>query len=146
MKLIIPLLVFEALSACVDYPSSDPPLYCDSVVTWPVSDTIANNVFEQNRYAMELYRNLKQRYLDLSTKDPTLDCLAVAYQFYCSHAFPYCTDTEPTRGVCHFLCAIWKDRCPKEPHAFFCSNNETSHCSNAVSLMSSLLLIYLSFI
>lgn len=80
--------------------------------------------------------------MDPNSNEPTLDCLAIAQEFYCAYSFPYCTDTEPNRGVCNFLCDLWKNRCPAEPYDLYCGNNESTKCSNAADYLVGMLILF----
>lgn len=130
MKQTIFLALFSLVySKCVEYEASNPPYYCEDIVTWDVSEAIYEDRWNLNKQAYQLYYTLKTKYEDLDSADPTLNCLAVARKFYCSYNFPYCTDDEDERGVCDFLCDIWETRCPKEEYKKYCKNSESSRCS-----------------
>lgn len=135
MIFIVVPLVF--VSACSDYEANNPAFYCDDIVHWPVSSSVQSSAWTLNKKAYSLYFDLKTRYLDKNdTNAPSLSCLAVARQFYCAYSFPYCKDSvnEPERGVCTFLCDIWKNRCPDEPYDIFCKNKASTDCSFSVLL------------
>lgn len=59
MRFVFVILLHQVLSACIKYTPNNPQFYCDDIVSWPVSDEVWENRFEQNRQALELYRNLK---------------------------------------------------------------------------------------
>lgn len=117
--------------ACATYEPNNPAYYCDDIVLWPVATDIQENAWTYTKKAFSLYHDLKTRYLEGSANSPSLSCLAVAREFYCAYSFPYCADdiNESKRGVCSFLCQIWKDRCPNEDYETFCANSVGTQCS-----------------
>ena len=135
--MIFIVVSFVLVSACSDYEPNNPAFYCDDIVHWPVSSSVQSSAWALNKKAYSLYFDLKTRYLDKNdTNSPSLSCLAVARQFYCAYSFPYCKDdvNEPERGVCTFLCDIWKNRCPDEPYNIYCKNKASTDCSFSVFL------------
>lgn len=131
------MLCLGMISACSDYVANNPAFYCDDIVQWPVSSRVQSNAWTLNKQAYSLYFDLKTRYLDNNdTNAPSLSCLAVARQFFCAYSFPYCKDdiNESERGVCSFLCDIWKNRCPDEPYDLYCKNKASTDCSFSVYL------------
>lgn len=130
-----------AYAACYDYQANNPPLYCDNQVSWSISDTL--DPWVQSHQAFQHYHRLKESYLAQNDSSPTLDCLAIAQQFYCAYEFPYCdSEEEPTRGVCSFLCDLYKTRCPADDYDYFCANREDIKCSFSLYFaLSSLLLV-----
>jgi len=129
LRALLPLTRLLLLSAtCYDYQARDPPLYCDNQVTWSISDTL--DPWVQSHQAFQHYHRLKEAYLASNGTSPTVDCLAIAQQFYCAHQFPYCdSEQEPSRGVCSFLCELYKLRCPAEDYDYFCATKEDVKCS-----------------
>ena len=133
LLILLPVVVF---SECVDYTANNPAFYCDDIVTWSVSKEVQEDNFNRSNDAFKLYYDLKTKYLARadSSDDPKLECLAVAREFFCAYKFPYCTTDEPERGVCEFLCDIWRDRCPGEEYKTYCENSETERCSSSLLL------------
>lgn len=144
--MILYLLLPTVFSECMIYKEHNPAFYCDDIVTWPVSAKVESEAFERSQSAFKLYYNLKTKYLSEEDPKPTLECLAVAREFYCAYSYPYCTDSEEERGVCEFLCDIWKDRCPDEyddKNFILCNNSESKNCSYGNWAVYSSLLIAL---
>lgn len=124
-------------ATCYTYEAQDPPLYCDNQVTWSIADTL--DPWTQSHRAFQLYHKMKEAYLAANDTSPSIDCLAIAQKFYCAYAFPYCdSDSEPSRGICTFLCDLYSSRCPADDYDFFCSTSESTRCSSSVYLLTSL--------
>ena len=144
--MILALLLGLAASQCVEYQKNYPSYYCDDFLDWEVSSAVYEERWQRNKEAYERYFDLKTRYLNKGDEDhPKLECLAIARKFYCAYSFPYCTHDEPQRGICEFLCELWKDRCPEEDYEAFCASKESEKCSfsNALGILALLILIFL---
>ena len=127
--------------ACKDYEANNPRFYCDDIVKWQVSSETQESAWALNKKAYSLYYDLKTRYVENSNSSaPSLSCLAVAREFFCAYSFPYCKDeiNDPERGVCTFLCDIFKKRCPDEPHDTYCKNSRSTDCSYSGMLVAGL--------
>ena len=132
-------MVWGVAATCDQYSAQDPPLYCDNQVTWTISHDL--DPWTQSHKAYQLYYNMKVRYLAQDADSPSLDCLAIAQEFYCAYSFPYCdTDADPSRGVCSFLCALYRDRCPGEPYDFFCNNTQSTKCASGRDMLVGLII------
>ena len=93
-------------------------MFCYGAVNWPIAEDIYYNAQERDEYAKSLYRALLFKWelnINKELEEPTNDCLAVARQIYCTHAFPKCIDyTTPRAGMCNFMCELFQERCPTE--------------------------------
>lgn len=143
LKVLLPVVTFLRASAtCYEYQARDPPLYCDNQVSWSVSDTL--DPWVQSHNAFQRYHRLKEAYLASEGSSPTVDCLAIAQQFYCAFEFPYCdSEQDSRRGVCSFLCELYQQRCPAEDYDYFCAAKEDVKCSlSRYFALGGLMLLY----
>ena len=143
------LYLLSLSSSCSDYEPNNPRFYCDDIVKWQVSAEVQEGAWALNKQAYSLYYNLKTRYVENSNSSaPSLSCLAVAREFFCAYSFPYCKDeiNDPKRGVCTFLCDIFKKRCPHEDHDTYCKNSKSTECSYAGFLSAGLAGVFMFWI
>jgi hypothetical protein len=132
MIYLVFLLLMIFTHGCKKYETNNPRFYCDDIVKWKVSTETQENAWSLNKQAYSLYYDLKTRYVEnKNSSAPSLSCLAVAREFFCAYSFPYCKDevNDPNRGVCTFLCDIFKKRCPDEDHHKYCKNSKSQDCS-----------------
>ena len=125
--------------ACWDINLQDENMFCYGAVNWSIDEENYYNSVKQDELAKSLYRALLFKW-EMNTnkvqKDPTNDCLAVARQIYCTHAFPKCIDKNTQRaGMCTFMCELFEERCPVEYAEDIREGNEFSNliCTNSSS-------------
>lgn len=105
------LVCIENIALNESYPeyidSFNSSSYCGSIIEYPISDTTASEaetrharmpLFLQNKLSLLV---AQANYFSLATKwrvrasssdNPTNDCLGVARTFFCTQAFPRCSD------------------------------------------------------
>lgn len=147
--LLLSFLLLSPALSCKDYEANNPRFYCDDIVKWQVSTDTQENAWALNKQAYSLYYDLKTRYVENSNSSaPSLSCLAVAREFFCAYSFPYCKDeiNDSKRGVCTFLCDIFKKRCPDEDHEKYCKNSKSTDCSYSRVLSAGLAAVLLCWL
>lgn len=80
------LVLLPAVFAdCVGYEKNNPEFYCDDLILWDVSNKVWDERWERNKGAYALYFDLKTRYEQEEDNSPSLECLAIAREFYCAY-------------------------------------------------------------